>query len=124
MIQARRIIHVPRRFVPHEWGGTETALVELATQQIERGWQPEIHTSIALSTEREAVWEKIPVRRYSYCYPFFGLNPIQRQQLDKKGGNLLSLSLFRSLLMAKSVRLFHAHTLNRLGGAVFTAARA
>jgi len=43
--------------------------------------------------------------------------------MDKKGGNLLSLSLFAGLLRTPDVRLFHAHALKRLGGAVRTAAR-
>ena len=45
---ARRIIHVPRRFVFDEWGGTETVLAELVSQQRRQGWEPEIHTSRAL----------------------------------------------------------------------------
>ena len=43
--------------------------------------------------------------------------------MDKKGGNLLSFSLFKSLLLEPDVRLFHAHALKRLGGEVRTAAR-
>ena len=123
MTKAHRIIHVPRRFVLDEWGGTETVLAEMVAQQRRQGWQPEIHTSQALSRVRAELWRDVPIRRYSYCYPFFGLSAAQRHQLDKKGGNLLSLALFFSLLRAKDVRLFHAHSLKRLGGAVMTAAR-
>ena len=123
MTDARRIIHVPRRFVLDEWGGTETVLAEMVAQQRRQGWQPEIHTSQALSSVSAEVWRDVPIRRYSYCYPFFGLSAQQRHQLDKKGGNLLSLALFFSLLRARDVRLFHAHSLKRLGGAVMTAAR-
>ena len=43
--------------------------------------------------------------------------------MDKKGGNLLSLSLFTHLLRVPDVRLFHAHALKRLGGEVRTVAR-
>jgi glycosyltransferase involved in cell wall biosynthesis len=120
---ANRIIHVPRRFVTHEWGGTETVLAELATQQLRAGWRPEIHTSMALSRTRVDLCRNIPVRRYPYRYPFLGLDAAQRAQLDKKGGNLISLRLFRYLVAARDVRLYHAHTLKRLGGEVFTAAR-
>ena len=119
----KRIIHVPRRFTVDEWGGTETVLAELMAQQRNQGWQPEIHTSLALSRTRTETWRQIPIRRYSYCYPFFGLREDEKLRLDKKGGNLLSLPLFFSLLTARNVRLFHAHSLKRLGGAVFTAAR-
>ena len=120
---ANRIIHVPRRFVSHEWGGTETVLAELATRQIQRGWRPEIHTSLALSKVKAEICREIPVHRYRYSYPFFGLNPGDIAQMDKKGGNLLSLSLFGSLALASNVRIYHAHTLKRLGGEVMTAAR-
>jgi len=122
-MKSDRIIHVPRRFVSHEWGGTETVIGSLALQQKKAGWCPEIHTSLALSTERAGHWEGVPIRRYSYCYPFFGLSDAEKAQMDKKGGNLLSLPLFFSLARQRGVRLFHAHALKRLGGAVFSAAR-
>ena len=123
MTEPRRIIHVPRRFAVEEWGGTETVLAELVAQQLRQGWQPEIHTSRALCATRAETWRDVPIRRYSYCYPFFGLSAAQKHQLDKKGGNLLSLPLLISLMRARDVRLFHAHSLKRLGGAVLTAAR-
>jgi glycosyltransferase involved in cell wall biosynthesis len=118
-----RVIHVPRRFVTHEWGGTETVIGSLALEQRRMGLQPEIHTSLALSDRAREEWNGVPVRRHRYCYPFLGLNAQQRAAMDKKGGNLLSLPLFTSLATAKNVRVFHAHALKRLGGEVFTAAR-
>ena len=118
-----RVLHVPRRFVAHEWGGTETVIGSLALEQRRAGWSPEIHTSLALSDEPVGEWNGIPVRRYNYCYPFSGLNAAQKSQMDKKGGNLLSLPLFAALAAASNVRIFHAHALKRLGGEVFSAAR-
>jgi glycosyltransferase involved in cell wall biosynthesis len=122
-MNADRIIHVPRRFVTDEWGGTETVIGSLALEQKREGLQPEIHTSLALSDTRAEAWNEVPVRRYGYCYPFFGLNAAQRAQMDKKGGNLLSIPLFTALATLRGVRVFHAHALKRLGGEVFTAAR-
>ena len=119
----RRIIHVPRRFVAEEWGGTETVVLECCRQQKLHGWQPEIFTSMALAKQRNEAIRDINVRRFRYCYPFFGLSRSQKGALDKKGGNLLSLSLFFAMLTARNVRLFHAHSLKRLGGMVRTAAR-
>jgi glycosyltransferase involved in cell wall biosynthesis len=121
--RASRIVHVPRRFVRHEWGGTETVLAGLVAEQLLAGWEPEIHTSLALSDQRRESWNGVPIFRYPYCYPFFGLDQEQRLRLDKKGGNLLSFSLLLALLRRPAVRLFHAHTLKRVGGTVFTAAR-
>ncbi len=123
MTKASRIIHVPRRFVAEEWGGTETVILEISRQQQRAGWQPEIVTSMALARQRGETIGGVPVRRFPYTYPFLGLSKADRAAMDKKGGNLLSLSLFASLLTAKDVRLFHAHALKRLGGEVRTAAR-
>lgn len=123
MISDKTIIHVPRRFVAEEWGGTETVILEISRQQRRTGWEPEIFTSLALSNSRSGTIGDIPVRRFPYCYPFFRLSSADRLAMDKKGGNLLSLSLFAALLRKPGVRLFHAHTLKRLGGEVLTAAR-
>jgi glycosyltransferase involved in cell wall biosynthesis len=118
-----RILHVPRRFTEADWGGTETVLANLLLAQAAAGWRPEIHTSLALSSTPRELWRGLPVRRYRYCYPFFGLTSAQKLALDKKGGNLLSLSLLAGLTAARGVRLYHAHTLKRVGGTVRTAAR-
>jgi len=120
---AKKIIHVPRRFVAEEWGGTETVILEISRQQQREGWSPEIYTSMALAKQRDETIGGVPVKRFPYCYPFFGLSAADKAALDKKGGNLLSLSLFNALRREKNVRLFHAHALKRLGGEVRTAAR-
>jgi glycosyltransferase involved in cell wall biosynthesis len=122
-MQPAKIIHTPRRYVVEEWGGTETVVMQLARQQKAGGLQPLIFTSLALSVTKSEVVEGTPVRRFSYRYPFFGLSPEQVHALDKKGGNMVSLSLFAALLREPGVRLFHAHAINRLGGMVRTAAR-
>ena len=120
---AKKIIHVPRRFVAEEWGGTETVILEISRQQQRAGWQPEIFTSMALANNRNETIGGVAVKRFSYCYPFFGLSTADKAALDKKGGNLLSLSLFNALRRERKVRLFHAHALKRVGGEVRTAAR-
>jgi len=120
---AKKIIHVPRRFVAEEWGGTETVILEISRQQQRAGWSPEIFTSMALTKQRDETIGGVPVKRFPYCYPFLGLSAADKAALDKKGGNLLSLSLFNALRREKNVRLLHAHALKRLGGEVRTAAR-
>jgi len=122
-ILPRSIVHIPRRFVAEEWGGTETVILEISRQQQRAGFSPVIITSMALATHREESIGGVPVKRFPYCYPFFGLSDDDRAALDKKGGNLLSFSLLKSLLTEPDVRLFHAHSLKRLGGEVRTAAR-
>lgn len=119
----RTVVHVPRRFVEHEWGGTESVLANLLREQRTAGWRPQIFTSLALSDQRRDEFEGAPVRRFEYCYPFIGLSTKQRLAMDKKGGNLLSWSLLSALAREPDVRLLHAHSLKRLGGIVRTAAR-
>jgi glycosyltransferase involved in cell wall biosynthesis len=121
--RANGIVHVPRRFVAEEWGGTETVILEISRQQQRAGFVPVIMTSMALARLRDETIAGVPVRRYPYCYPFFGLSAADKAAMDKKGGNLLSLSLFGAMLRLPDVRLFHAHALKRLGGEVRTAAR-
>jgi len=118
-----RILHVPRRFALDEWGGTESVIYNLCKQQQAHGQRPEIHTSRALAATPREVWRDIPIRRYRYSYPFLGLSQADILALDRKGGNLLSLDLFWHLLAARDVRIYHAHVLGRMGGAVLTAAR-
>jgi glycosyltransferase involved in cell wall biosynthesis len=123
MARDRRIIHIPRRFAQEEWGGTESVVLNFCRQQAAAGWVPEIHTSRALNPVKKEMWRDILIRRYRYCYPFAGLSEAEVAALDKKGGNLLSLSLFWGLLFRPKVRIYHAHVLKRMGGAVFRAAQ-
>jgi glycosyltransferase involved in cell wall biosynthesis len=123
LAEHKRIIHIPRRYTADEWGGTETVIQEISRQQQKEGWQPEIHTSKALDSTPEETIAGIPVHRYDYCYPFFGLSDADRLAMDKKGGNLLSYSLHRAFMRMDDVRVFHAHALNRIGGHVRYAAR-
>jgi len=120
---AGRIIHVPRRFALDKWGGTESVILNLCRQQQARGTLPEIQTSRALSAVADEIWKGIPIRRHPYVYPVFPLRAAERAAFDLKGGNLFSFSLYRALLRAPGVRIFHAHALKRLGGEVLTAAR-
>ena len=120
---AKRIVHVPRRYTAHEWGGTETVIQEISRQQQKEGWIPEIHTSKGLDPTPSELIAGVPVHRYDYCYPFFGLAEADRLAMDKKGGNLLSWSLHRAFMRMNDVRIFHAHALNRIGGHVRYAAR-
>jgi len=118
-----KIIQVPRRFVASEWGGTETTILQTSRALREKGHDVRIFTSLALSDKRREAIQDVPVRRFSYTYPFFGLSAQDREDMDKKGGNLLSLPLLWSLLCEPGVDLLHAHTGKRVGGTVRTAAR-
>lgn len=123
MSESRAIIHVPRRFVAHEWGGTETVILEISKKQAAAGCAPLIMTSMALADRYRDEVEGIPIERHRHIYPFLGLSKADKLALDKKGGNLLSPGLLFGLLRAPNVKLFHAHSLKRLGATVRTAAK-
>lgn len=118
-----KLIQVPRRFVADEWGGTETTILQTSRALQALGQEVQIFTSRALSTRRQERIGGIPVKRFRYSYPYFGLSRQARHEMDRKGGNLLSLSLLWGLLREPGVDLLHAHSGKRLGGAVRTAAR-
>jgi glycosyltransferase involved in cell wall biosynthesis len=118
-----RVIHVPRRFTEREWGGTETVIYEVCKAQQNGAWAPEIATSKALDSRAQDTIESVPIHRFEYCYPFFGLSKEEIELMDKKGGNLFSFPLLKYLYQTKGVRIFHAHALKRVGGIVRTAAR-
>lgn len=117
------IIQVPRRFVANEWGGTETMILESSRALGRSGHHCEIHTTTALCDTPHENINGVEVFRHNYTYPFFGLSDDARLDMDRKGGNILSLSLLRHLLKAPGVDVFHAHSGKRLGGIVRTAAR-
>jgi len=118
-----KIVQVPRRFVLSEWGGTETTILQTSRALQRAGHEAAIFTSLALSNQRRETIAGVAVRRFPYSYPFFGLSADDRRDMDKKGGNLLSLSLLFGLLREPGVDLIHAHTGKRVGGVVRTAAR-
>jgi glycosyltransferase involved in cell wall biosynthesis len=118
-----KILHIPRRFVSTEWGGTETYVLETAKGLLERGHDAAIFTSSALSHEGNDEIQGVPVHRFSHFYPYLGLSSDARHQLDLRGGNLFSTSLLTRLLATNPPDLFHLHTGKRMGGIVRTAAR-
>lgn len=122
-VRGIRSIQVPRRFVADEWGGTETTILQASRALNAAGHPTRIFTSLALSDNRSETLHDVEIRRFTYSYPFLGLSRDNRQEMDKKAGNLLSLSLLWSLFREPDVDLLHAHAGKRLGGIVRTAAR-
>lgn len=118
-----KLIQVPRRFVATEWGGTETTILQTSRALRAAGQEVEIYTSMALSDRRRETLQGVPIQRFPYSYPFFGLSEQDRNDMDRKGGNLLSFSLLWALAREPGVDLLHAHSGKRLGAAVRTAAR-
>ncbi len=113
-----KILQVARRFVSHEWGGTENVISNVSKRLLAAGYYTELWTSSALSKPGQAVVAGLPVRRFNYVYPFAGLDDKARAALDKKGGNLFSLSMMGALALRSDFDVYHLHTGKRFGAQV------
>ena len=110
------IVQIPRRFVKHEWGGTETVVLQTCKRLQQMGHQTEILCPNALAESNEETIEGVLVKRTPYFYPYLGLKAGAREQMDKKGGNLFSFSLLRELMQYPVLDIVHLHAGKRLGG--------
>lgn len=117
------IAQILRRLVPHEWGGTEGVVTETSKKLQQHGHKVKILTTSTFSRPGKDVIEDIPLIRFSYQYPIFPLSSHRRKQMDKKGGNPLSFSLFWYLLKNQDIQLIHLHTVGRLAAQVRAACK-
>ena len=113
-----KTIQIPRRFVLSDWGGTETVVLQTSRELMRSGHEVSIYTSMALSQNTREMIQEIPVSRFPHFYPYLGLGQEKIRQLDYKGGNLFSFSLWRALLRESGVDVYHLHTAKRMGGIV------
>ena len=111
-----KILQLPRRFVRHEWGGTETVVLETSKRLQRVGHDTEILSTTMLTNVLQETIDGVPVRRVPYFYPYWGLTKTARRQMDKKGGNLFSFHLWKTLLSYPDIGLLHLHTGKRMGG--------
>ncbi|MHB1462434.1 MAG: glycosyltransferase family 4 protein [Armatimonadota bacterium] len=118
-----KVIQIPRRFVQSDWGGTETVILETSKQLQQLGHDTSIFTSMALAKNHDELIDGIPVRRFNYCYPWWGLTDDARLQMDRKGGNLVSLPLMNALRKEPNLDIIHLHTFKRLGGSARVVAK-
>lgn len=119
----RFVAHVPRRFTPNSWGGTERVLQETLPLLGEAGYPCVIHTTQALDPRPFWTIAGVPVTRHRYFYPQWPLDPELELRFDQKGGNLVSFPLARALAEMDDLGLIHAHTGNRLGAQCLRVAR-
>jgi len=117
------VVQVPRRFTTSDWGGTETTVLESSRCLAADGHRVGIFTSMALAARPRETVGGIEVRRFRHLYPFTGLSAAEVDAMDRKGGNLVSTGLMHALLREPGINILHAHSANRLGGMVRTAAR-
>ena len=112
-----------RRFSPSTWGGTENVVFSVSRELQRRNVESCVFCTAMLAEKGLQTLEKIPVRRFSYIFPWLFLSRNAKRRLELKGGSPLSLQLFRALLFEKEVSLIHTHVQHRLGGMARTAAR-
>ena len=108
-----KIAHIVRRFTFSEWGGTETAVWNIARRQKKQGLSPEILCTAALDRAGTEVLDGIPIRRFQCFYPCFPLSAADRLALDKKGGNPFSPKMMKALREG-DYEIFHIHAGGRL----------
>jgi glycosyltransferase involved in cell wall biosynthesis len=121
-----KVVHVLRKYDPREWGGTETALHQLARGLRELGVE-----SVVLAPEpppgppapSPLERDGFAVRRFRAFFPAIGIPPERRRQLTAVGGNLLSWDLLPRLVGERDVAIVHAHALGRLGALARAGAR-
>lgn len=111
-----KTIQLPRRFVRHAWGGTETVVLETSKRLLERGDETEILCLDAMATEPHDSMDGVRIRRFPYFYPYLGLGSEAKRALDGKGGNAFSFPLMRALKAERGLDLIHLHTGKRIGG--------
>ncbi len=111
-----KTIQLPRRFVRHAWGGTETVVLETSKRLPTFGHDTEIFCLDAMATEADDSMDGVRIRRFPYFYPYLGLGPEAKEALDGKGGNAFSFPLMRALKVEPGLDLIHLHTGKRIGG--------
>ena len=113
-----KTIQITRRFVRHEWGGTETVVLETSKRMLSRGHTTKVLCPNALADRDRDEMDGVRIQRFPYFYPYLGLSASSKRQLDQKAGNLFSFSLLRYLKSQPDIQLLHAHSGKRLGGIV------
>jgi glycosyltransferase involved in cell wall biosynthesis len=113
-----RVAHLLRKYDPDEWGGTESAVLQLTTDLAKHGvgsviYAPRLEAASG-SADPFGVTESV-VRRFQAHVPVWGISAERKGQLVAVGGNLISFGLMRSLWGDAGVDLIHTHAQGRLG---------
>jgi alpha-maltose-1-phosphate synthase len=120
-----RTVHLLRKYVPAEWGGTETAV-----QRLFAGLREHDVESVVYCPRIKRHAEKDPLAAAGHrieCFhafvPILGISSQRKRQIVSVGGNLMSLDLLPRLLREKNISVIHTHALGRIGGIGRVAAR-
>jgi glycosyltransferase involved in cell wall biosynthesis len=122
MAELRKVAHIMRRFVPEKWGGTESVVFNVSRELIKQGIESSIFCTDMFVRPGRQTLGNVPIRRFRYLFPWFGLSEEAKAKLRLKGGSPLSLPLFFGLLREKNLSVIHTHVQHRLGGMARTVA--
>lgn len=106
-----------RRFSFDEWGGTENTLWNSVVGLRNHNIDSRILCTTAMAP---AAFEErcgIEIRRFPYWYPYWPLSEEDRNRLDRRGGNPVSIPLWR-YLQKTDFDLLHVHTPGRIAGMI------
>jgi starch synthase len=118
-----RAAHILRKYVPAEWGGTETALQGLTTGLAAHGVTSIVYHPMAGRIESDPLAAAgCEMRPFHAHLPVLGLPPAERQRMLAVGGNLVSFDLPRMLAREPDLTVINSHALGRLGGVACTIA--
>jgi len=119
-----RVAHILRKYVPSEWGGTETAVQNLTSGLATHGVTSVVYHPGGARPESDPLaaggCEMRPFRAH---LPVLGLSAAARRELVGIGGNLLSFDLPAMLDREPDLTVINSHVLGRLGGIACTVAR-
>jgi glycosyltransferase involved in cell wall biosynthesis len=120
-----RVAHILRKYVPAEWGGTETAIRSLTSGLATHGVTSLVyHPVVAGQPESDPLAEGgCEMHPFHAHLPIIGLSPAERREMVAVGGNLLSFDLPWMLGREPDLAVIHSHVLGRLGGIAGTVAR-
>jgi len=119
-----RAAHILRKYVPAEWGGTETAVRNLTGGLATLGVESIVYHPAAPPPESDPLAEAgCQLRPFHAYLPVLGLSPAARREMISVGGNLLSFDLPWMLAAEPGLTVINSHVLGRLGGIARTIAR-
>jgi alpha-maltose-1-phosphate synthase len=120
-----RTVHLLRKYVPAEWGGTETAVQRLLAGLREHDVESIVYCPrIRQNSEKDPIAaDGHRIERFSAFVPTLGISAQRKRQIVSVGGNLMSLDLLPRLLREKDISVVHTHALGRIGGIGRLAAR-
>jgi alpha-maltose-1-phosphate synthase len=122
-----RVAHLLRKYNPSEWGGTESAVLQLTADMLKKGvesvvFAPRIAPG-ADSMDPFGTGDGA-VRRFRACMPVWGVSPARKAQMISVGGNLVSFDLIGTLWRERDIDVVHSHAQGRLGAIARVVARA